>query len=299
MLNGAGRSVPFLTVIGHSNIDVQLQVAAMPGGGRSSPVTDRRTVYGGTANNIARHANGLGVTTRLWSRVGADFPSDWRAALESEGVELAFDDGDRTPTCFILTAPDGEQAYCMDQGAMQAPYPVPESVLEGAAWLHVATGDPFSYAPLMKAARQAGVKVALDPGQEIHFAYDERSFAELVELADVLFLNEVELEKAFDFMAYGDPLQFLDHVDALVVTRGADGADLYEAAGHTHVAPPAIDVVDPTGAGDALRAGWYSALHAGRTMVDALHVGVKAGAAACRLEGPQPRAFSPVDLELR
>lgn len=288
--------MPFLTVIGHSNIDVQLSVAAMPGGGRSSPVADRRTVYGGTANNIARHANGLGVPTRLWSRVGGDFPPEWKAALDDEGVELAFDVEGRTPTCYILTAPDGEQAYCMDQGAMAPPYAVPESVLDDAAWLHVCTGDPFSYAPLMRAARKAGVKVALDPGQEIHFAYDERSFNELLDLADVLFVNEVELDKAFGFMGYGDPLQILDHVDALVVTRGPDGADLYEVAGHTHVDAPSIAAIDPTGAGDALRAGWYSALAAGRTMVDALHVGVKAGSAACLLEGPQPRALTPQDL---
>lgn len=288
--------MPFLSVLGHSNIDVQLMVAAMPGGGRSSPVSDRRTVYGGTACNIARHAAGLGVPVRLWSRVGDDFPSEWKAALANDGVELAHDVGGRTPTCFILTAADGEQAYCMDQGAMQAPYDVPASVIDGVTWLHVGTGDPNSYAPLMKVARAAGIKVALDPGQEIHFAYDDRSFAKLLELADVLFLNEVEFAKACDFMSYGDPLQFLDHVDALVITRGADGADLYEAAGHTHVASPSVAVVDPTGAGDALRAGWYSALYAGRTMVDALHVGVKAGAAACLLEGPQPRALKQADL---
>ena len=106
--------MPFLTVLGHSNIDVQLSVAAMPGGGRSSPVTDRRTVYGGTACNIARHAAGLGVPVRLWSRVGSDFPADWRADLEVDGVDLTFDEGERTPTCYILTAPDGEQAYMMD-----------------------------------------------------------------------------------------------------------------------------------------------------------------------------------------
>ncbi len=287
----------FLTVLGHSNIDVQLNVAAMPGEGRSSPVRNRRTVYGGTAANIARHAAGLGVPVRLWSRVGGDFPPEWKAALEDDGVELAFDVDGLTPTCYILTAPDGEQAYCMDQGAMTSPYTVPPSVLDGIAWLHVATGDPNSYLPIMQEARNQGLQVALDPGQEIHFAYDAKSFAAALDAADVLFVNEVELAKAYDFMAYGDPLQFLDHVDAVVITRGGNGADLVQEQGTTHVSAPAVAVVDPTGAGDALRAGWYSALFAGRTMVDALHRGVQAGSAAVQFEGPQPYALTMRHLE--
>ncbi len=287
----------FLAVAGHSNIDVQLSVASMPGAGQSSPVADRRTVYGGTACNVARHAAGLGVPTRLWSRVGDDFPPDWKVALEADGVELAFDVAGRTPTCFILTEPMGDQAYCMDQGAMTPPYMVPSSILDDVQWLHVATGDPDSYLPLMREARERGIRVSLDPGQEIHFAYNDASFAKAIDLANVLFVNEVELAKAYQFMAYGDPQQFLDHVDALVVTHGGKGADLFQAAGVTHADAPAVTVVDPTGAGDAFRAGWYSALHAGRTMVDALHFGVRAGAAAVQFQGPQPRALKPRDLE--
>ena len=153
----------YLTVLGHSNIDVQLNVAAMPGGGRSSPVSDRRTVYGGTANNIARHAAGMGVPVRLWSRVGGDFPPEWKVGLEDDGVELHFDQADRTPTCYILTVPDGEQAYCMDQGAMTPPYEVPAAAWEGSAWLHICTGDPDSYLPVARAAKDAGLKIAFSP----------------------------------------------------------------------------------------------------------------------------------------
>jgi sugar/nucleoside kinase (ribokinase family) len=290
--------VPFLTVIGHSNIDVLLNVASMPGGGRSSPVKSRQTVYGGTAANIARHAGGLAVPVRLWSRVGTDFPADWRADLKADGVELAFDEVGVTPTCYVLTTPDGEQAYCMDQGAMTPPYTVPGTVLDGdVKWLHVCTGDPGSYEPLVDAARAAGIKIAFDPGQEIHFAYDERSFNRMLERADVVFLNEVELVKALGFCGYGSAEQLLDHVDAVIVTRGGDGADLWTSEGKTHEPAPHVKLVDSTGAGDGLRAGWYRALYAGETMQEALKVGVLSGAVVVTMEGPQPRAITVADLE--
>lgn len=290
--------MPYLAVIGHSNIDVQLDVGEMPGGGRSSPVKSRRTVYGGTAANIARHAAGLGCPVRLWSRVGHDFPDAWRDALESDGVELALDtpEGALTPTCFILSAPDGEQAYCMDQAAMRPPYTVPETVLDGIQWLHVSTGDPASYQPLVKAAKAQGIQIALDPGQEIHYSYDSKSFHQMLELADLLFVNEVELQAAFKLCNYGDPVQFLDHVDALIVTHGAHGADLWTEAGKVHVDAAAAEAVDATGAGDALRAGFYAGLHAGKSMQGALGDGVKAGTFAVTLVGPQPRAIRPDDL---
>src|SRR5688572_4294218 len=133
---------PFFAVCGHANIDVQLHVKELPKPGQSVLVLDRRTVWGGTACNIARHAGGLGVGVRLWSRVGDDFPSNWRGALEADGVELAFLDvvrGGRTPTCTILTDLVDRQMYAMDQGAMgqMAENPPDPGLLEGigsAGW---------------------------------------------------------------------------------------------------------------------------------------------------------------------
>jgi sugar/nucleoside kinase (ribokinase family) len=150
---------PFLAVCGHTNIDVQLHVKELPKAGQSVPVLDRRTVWGGTACNIARHASGLGVGTRLWSRVGDDFPTNWRQALEDDGVDLTFLDmakGGRTPTCTILTDLLDRQCFAMDQGAMaaMAENPPRPELVEGLApggWLHVATGDPLAYAAIADA----------------------------------------------------------------------------------------------------------------------------------------------------
>jgi nucleoside kinase len=286
----------FLAVCGHANLDIHLRVAELPASGISTPVSDRRTVYGGTAANIALAAASLGVPTRLWARVGADFPADWRRDLEGAGVDLTHLDKDpdgRTPTCTILTDAQGNQAYAMDQGAMgeMAHHPPDQRLLDDLdGWLHLATGDPRAYQSIAEHARDAGIPVALDPGQELRFQYDAKQFERLLECCEVLFLNQHELDVALRLMRYGDPVQLLDHTDAVVVTRGGEGASLYPRRGKAvHRKAEPATVVDPTGAGDALRAGWYAALRAGHNQEEALHWGQKAAAQAVAVAGGHVR----------
>ncbi len=296
--------MPALLVLGHANIDVQLQLKGLPGPSESQPVQTRRTVYGGTAANVAIHAASLGVPTTLWARVGADFPADWRARLEASGLTLALDeDAARgTPTCFILTDADGNQAYCMDQGAMGVMTENPPSAellagLVAGDWLHICTGSPGAYMDLAKSARAKGIKVALDPGQELRFAYSPKTFEKLLDLCDLLFVNAFELDIACKYMSYGDPVQFLDHVDNIVVTHGDKGATLYGAGKPIHAdALPVSSILDPTGAGDAFRAGWYAGLHARHSMETALRWAVAAGAVAVQHEGPQEHLVQPAEL---
>lgn len=298
---------PFLAVCGHTNVDVQLQVRELPQAGQSAPVLDRRTVWGGTAANIARHAGGLGVPTRLWSRVGTDFPPDWRAALAGDGVDLTWLDtvaGGRTPTCFILTDALDRQAYCMDQAVMEAmaEHPPPASFAEGLGtdgWLHLATGDPLAYAPVAAAARDAGTRIALDPGQEMRFRYDARALQGLLSFCDALFVNEAELQVAAGLLAFTQPEDLLALVSTLVVTRGAKGASLYRRGHKSLHAPPlpVPRVVDPTGAGDAFRAGWYAALHAELGMDQALRWGQAAAAVCVQHPGPQTYVVRRRDID--
>ncbi len=290
-------STDYLAVIGHANIDVLLDVQALPGPGESRPVQRRSRVYGGTACNIARHAAGLGVATRLWARVGRDFPPDWRVELLDAGVNLDYLDIDEvrdTPTCFILTSPDGAQAYCMDQGAMGAltANPPTEGLLDGlTGWLHIGTGTPDAYVEIAEKARQAGVAVALDPGQEIHFAYDANALRALLEHSDLLWCNEGERDAMLKMLDTDlDGLERL--VPRVIVTHGAKGVSMHvRGEPVVRIDGLQVDVVDPTGAGDALRAGVYRALSRGRPWLDALSFGQEVAAACLKMRGPQPETI--------
>jgi adenosine kinase len=303
--NGHSRAA-FFAVCGHSNIDIHLQVKDLPKAEQSSPVLHRRTAWGGTAANIAHHAAGLGVPVRLWSLVGDDFPASWRSALASAGVDASWLEsvpGKATPACFVLTDLIDRQAYCMDEGAMAAmtEHPPPATLVDGIApggWLHLATGDPLVYAIAADAARSRGLQVALDPGQEMRWRYDRRSFEGLLDLSAAFFVNEEELRVACDFLSYGAPEQFLDHVDTVVVTRGAKGASLYRRkAKAVHLPAFPAKVLDPTGAGDALRSGWYAALHAGHPMETALRWGLAAAAIKVAHVGGQDHIVTKQELD--
>ncbi len=69
-------------------------------------------------------------------------------------------------------------------------------------------------------------------------------------------------------------------------------------SGRKPVKQPAfpVKVVDPTGAGDAMRAGWYAALRSGRGMEEALRWGQAAAAVAVQHSGPQTRVVREEDL---
>lgn len=294
-----------LAVCGHANLDVQLVVQELPRDGNSTPILERRVVWGGTGANIARHAASLGVPTRLWSRVGTDFPPAWRKALETTGVDLAHLDvapGQATPTCFVLTDLVDQQAYCMDQGPMASMAAAPPShqLLDGLGhgdWLHVGTGDPAAYGALVRQAKQKGLFVAFDPGQELRFLYDEHDFEALLNGCSLFFCNEAELDVALRLLSYGDAVQLLDHAEAVIVTRGPKGATLYRPRKKPLDVPafPA-QVIDPTGAGDAFRAGWYAGLQAGKPFDEALRWAAAAGAVKVGRATPQDKPVTPSDL---
>ncbi len=94
-------------------------------------------------------------------------------------------------------------------------------------------------------------------------------------------------------------MQLLDHVDTVVVTHGPEGAMLYEGGKKPHRAP-ALDVptvVDPTGAGDALRAGWYAAMREGKDARTSLRWGQAASAIKIQHQGPQDHVVRRQELD--
>lgn len=295
------RMEPFLAVCGHTNIDVLLDLERLPRPGESRPVQARRTVYGGTACNIARHAAGLGVPTRLWSRVGQDFPSAWRSELAATGLDLGHLDIDPelgTPTCFVLSSADGEQSYCMDQAAMKrmVEHPPGPSFVAGMAdqaWLHLGTGSPAAWERVLAAARQRGMRVAFDPGQEIHFSYEAESLARMASACDLLWANAREADQACHLLGLDGHEGLLGFSPLVVVTHGADGLVVLRRGEEAMrlVALP-VEALDPTGAGDALRAGFYAGSHAGLSLEGALNLGQQAAAACLRMRGPQERTIT-------
>lgn len=292
-----------LAVVGHTNVDHFFRVERLPARDRTVPLKDRETRLGGTAGNIARVAARLGVKTALASRVGPDFPKEFRRMLVRERVDLtAFEivRGTRSPACFIVESTQGEQVTLIDQGPMEYDpgSPVPARLLARVGWVHLATGDPHYQLRVLTQARRLGLPVAADPAQEIHYRWKPAALRRLLSASELFFANQDELARALQLLRIKNVQGLLGVVPLIVETRGRAGAVAWTRAGRTKVpaARPRI-VRQVTGAGDGFRGGFYAGWFRGQPLRACLAYGN--WAAARWLETGDPSKLHPREPPVR
>ncbi len=283
-----------LLVSGHVNVDRFLRLQLFPAPDRTVPVEAHRVALGGTATTIARVASRFGVATGLVARIGDGFPRPFLRTLRASSIDLRGLVTVRsapTPTCYILEDEDGGQRTLIDQGPMGdgTPARLPGRWLSEYSWLHATTGPPDFQLALARAARRAGLKVAADPAQEIHYRWDRDRFARLLKESELLWGNRSEIEHALALLGAKRPEELLARVPLVVRTEGPDGATAFSRAATVHVpSPRARHVESVVGAGDAFRGGFYAGWFAGEPLVRCLTAGARA--ASRWTERPDPRA---------
>jgi ribokinase len=242
---------------------------------------------GGQAANVAAWAASFGAQARCIAKRGDDTAGSLVAdALEAHGVELV---GPVVPgstgVVVSLVGVDGDRSMASDRGV--APSFEPEEL--DAAWLdcdvlHVSgyalLREPISHAALLatRLARERGARVSVDVAAwtEIR-AYGPVRFRELLDAiaADVLFATEAEWE-----MLGGAYLT----APVGVIKRGARGAIVVTEDARLDLAPVDASVVDTTGAGDALAAGFLL----GGSLEEAARRGLDAAARCVARVGSLP-----------
>ena len=297
-----------LLVFGHTNIDHIFSVSFLPKQGQTTEVLSKQTLFGGTGANIALNTASLGTTVSLSSYVGSDLPEGFRKRLAKTGVGLEHffvKEGKTTPTCWIYNDGSQEQMLFMDQGAMKEldHFELPDIDFKDSDLVHIGTGKPAYYLKLL--AKQQACKrvecqvpaeellnkrplIAFDPGQEIHYFYDNKNFPQMMRSADIFFGNRVEWDVALKLLKLRDPTD-IDHVVPLAIrTLGEQGSELY-MNGTISVIPAVKPKAreDTTGAGDAFRGGFYAALSRGANFEEAAFVGSAAASYSLQETGGQ------------
>ncbi len=286
------QSENFVGIFGHVNLDYIMDVEKLPQPNTSTQVSNVQRFFGGTGGNVALMAASMGVKAALASFVGTDFPKDFKDIFINTGVDitdLQEVDNFLTPTCRIMTDPNNNQIGIMDQGPMgeMDDFPIAQHTIESSQIIHIGTGRPAYYRKIMKAARDLGKPIYFDPAQELHYVYSPEVFSELLEMSHALFVNQSELATAMKYLGYDDKMQILNHVELLVITLGKDGSQILTKTEEINI--PAItpkQVTDPTGAGDAYRAGFYAGLSRNKTLDECGWLGAAAASFAIEVSGP-------------
>lgn len=241
----------FLTVVGHTNIDIIFDIRQIPTFG-SEEIRSIERKLGGTGANIARFAASLGTPVNLISRISKNFPEDLLNQLRNDKISLSLETSDdEGPVCYIADSKENQIAY-MYQGPMSRPGKDYEI---DSKYCHFATSNPEWILNLMR--RSSSVRV-LDPGQEIKYRWKQDKLIEATRIADLVVINEAEFNYLSSFTK----------VDAekTIVTLGGRGAIYRNELIPTEHLPNASSL----GAGDMFRAGLYSALYHGMDMKRAI-----------------------------
>jgi len=252
---------------------------------------------GGVGANIAFGMGNLGQRPVLVGAVGADF-ADYRSWLERHGVDcesVHVSTTAHTARFICTTDDDSAQIATFDAGAMSEArhielQPVGARV-GGLDLVLVGPNDPVAMARHTQECRDRGIPFAADPSQQLAWM-DGAGIRELIDGAAYLFSNEYESHLISQKTGW-DAREIGGHVGTQVMTRGKDGAVVLTAGDEPIEVPAAREtrVADPTGVGDAFRAGFLTGLSVGLDHRRCAQLGSMLATYVIETVGPQEYAL--------
>ncbi len=257
---------------------------------------------GGVAANIAFGLGCLGLRPLLVGSVGPDF-TDYRRWLAEHGVDTSrVRESSRHQTARFVCTTDADlnQIAAFYPGAMGEDADIDISGLAGDADLVlIGAGDPAAMLSFTGQCRAGRMPFAADTSQQLA-TLEGGQIKELVSGATYLFCNEYEAALTERKTGWSDA-ELTAQVGVRVTTLGADGARV-DREGRPPVLVGAVrDVspVEPTGAGDAFRAGFLAAVAWGLSLERAAQLGNLMAVQVLETTGTQEYEFTPAELVAR
>ena len=217
---------------------------------------DMRKEYGGCAGNIAYNLHMIGGDALPMATVGKDFGSyaEWMDECGINRKFVSIVDSEFTAQAFITTDLEANQIAAFHPGAMAFSH---LNDVHDAEDVELGIVAPDGRDGMLQHAAQfaeAEIPFIFDPGQAMPL-YDGEDLRRFIEQAKYVTVNDYEWSLLQDKSGWNEQ-EVLEHVDALLITRGALGS-LIHTKSETYDIPPARaeEVIDPTGCGDAHRAG--------------------------------------------
>jgi adenosine kinase len=216
---------------------------------------------GGCAPNIAYTLALLGEKPRLMGTAGQDFP-EYRQWLEAAGVDtslVTIVDGKFTASFFCSTDKDGNQIASFYTGAMAHAAELSFRSAGPCDLVIISPNDPAAMVQYAEECRTLDIPYIFDPSQQVaRLSGDDLRNG--IAGAYILVCNDYEFEIIRQKTGLSEA-EFLQQADALVVTKGEKGASILTREQRLEIAAVTPQrIVDPTGVGDAFRAGFMKGL---------------------------------------
>ncbi len=255
-------------------------------------VPELRREFGGCGGNIAYNLKLLGGEPALLGTVGHDF-GPYRRWMDRHGVSRRYVrelDDEFTAQAYITTDLDDNQITAFHPGAMNQAHQF--DVPDGDSF-RIGIVAPDGRAAMVAHAAQlhaAGIPFIFDPGQGLPM-FDGDELIDFVDKASWVAVNDYEAQLLQTRTGLA-PADIAARVDALVVTRGSEGSVVYTDGHRLEIpAAPVSAVKDPTGCGDAYRAGLLYGLEKGYDWAATGRIAALMGAIKIECHGTQNHTF--------
>ncbi len=219
-------------------------------------VPEMRKEFGGTAGNIAYNLKLLEGEPLIMATVGEDFSAyqSWLVKHQLSNQHIKVIPDSFTAQAFITTDLDDNQITAFHPGAMQSSHHNSVNDCEDIALAIIAPDGREGMFQHARECYEANIPFMFDPGQGLPM-FNGDELMHFIEMATYLAVNDYEAQVLQEKTGLS-LLQLAEKVDALIVTLGAKGSNIY-ADGQLYEIPSVepTAIVDPTGCGDAYRAG--------------------------------------------
>jgi adenosine kinase len=256
-------------------------------------VPDMRREFGGTAGNIAYNLHLLEGDGKPMGTVGSDFApyAEW---MKKTGVSQDYIkqiDDSYTAQAFITTDLDDNQITAFHPGAMNFAHSVKIPTNDG---ISLGLISPDGRDAMIQHAEQfavANIPFIFDPGQGLPM-FDGDDLKTFIEQAAYVTVNDYESELMQERTGLSEG-EIAERVEALIVTRGAEGSTVYTGGKKISIPVVAVDELkDPTGCGDAYRAGLIYGIMNNMDWETTCRIASLLGAIKIQYHGTQNHSFS-------
>ena len=259
-----------------------------------------RREFGGCAGNIAYNLQLLGGDPLIMAALGQD-GTDYLERLAGLGISarcIRTIEGSYTAQCFITTDQDSNQITAFHPGAMMQSH---QNQVAHAGKVRIAIVAPDGRDAMLQHARDcaaAGIDLIFDPGQGLPM-FNGAELKDFIEMATHVAVNDYEAELLTERTGLSLD-QIAQRVDTLIVTRGENGAEIFTGGATLRIpSVPVAQVVDPTGCGDAFRAGVLYGLGKGMDWETTGRLASLMGAIKITHQGGQNHTPSRAEIEQR